>query len=314
MQRAREVQEKPESLSVIGFFTADFLLPLFRVNLYLAEAMKTHEGIRPAFNAGLFYPADKMVLERDLSLLLENSPLVAAEAPIKAIVVPHGGYLYSGGVAARAYRQVMEFDYDVAVVIGHPHEEMFDFISVYPGSGFRTPVGDLLVERELVEELTFLNPEIQRSEMGFSDAEYTIEVQLPFLKWIQHNIRIIPIVIGQQDYSASGSLCRTLNQVLKGKKFLIVAITDLSRNVPDDKARKMDNIAIEDIEKFNPDLLWEDVLKGRCEMCGVSAVIAAMKVGEHFGATRSQVLLYRNTGDISGDRSKVVGYTSAVVY
>ncbi len=264
--------------------------------------------------AGFFYPADKFVLERDLSLLLENSPIVDVPQPIRGLIVPHAGYLYSGGVAARAYRQIMEPKYDFAVIVAPSHEETFDFISIYPGRGLRTPIGDLSIEMSVVDRLTFAHPDIRLSEKGYSSGEYSLEAQLPFLKWVQDSIQVVPIMMGNQSQKYIDLLTRVLSDLLKAENCLLIASTDLSHNHSDQEARMLDQVVIGNVNAFNPEQLLTDVYEDRCEMCGYGPTAVVMRVAKTMGASKAKVLLYRNTGDITGEKSNVVGYLSAIIY
>ena len=276
--------------------------------------MISRDKIRPSSIAGTYYPADKYILERDISLLLENAPEVKLPRPIRAIIVPHAGYFYSGGVAARAYRQIMEQKYDVAVVIAPAHQEQYDFISIYPGRGLHTPLGDLPLEMSIIEKLTFLHPDIRLSEQGYQAGESGLEVQLPFLKWTQDSIHIVPLMLGEQSERLMQILIDILPQLLQDKNCLLIASSDLSRNHSDAEARALDQVVIQNINDFNPNQLIKDIQQRRCEMCGYGAVFATMNVARTLGAQESKVLLYRNSGDITGEKTSVEGYLSAIIY
>ncbi|RMG66120.1 MAG: AmmeMemoRadiSam system protein B [Calditrichaeota bacterium] len=272
------------------------------------------QNIRPASVAGLFYPADKLMLERELSLMLENAPVLEPPRPIRGLIVPHGGFLYSGGVAARAYRQIIDQPCEGIVLIAPPHESTLYFTAVYSGKAFRTPLGDVQVNQQLASKLVDLEPTCKLSEQGFEEGEYTIEVQLPFVQWVQDGVPILPIMMGRQDREAVEKLTQALLQLAKNRQLLFIASTDLSQNHPDTLARRMDQVCISHIERFDPDGLLQDVEQGACEMCGSGPAVVVMKLCQALGATQARVLLYRNSADITGERDKVVGYLSAIFY
>lgn len=276
--------------------------------------MTTTTKIRPAKVAGMFYPQKKITLEREVALVLENSPEHSFSGHICGIVAPHAGYMYSGGVAARAYRQILDQEIDIVVVISPSHREYFSEVSIYDGYGYSTPLGILPVERELAAELAATNDRIILSEKGHQLDEHALEVQLPFLQKVIDEFKLIPIVMGDQSYENIEALANGLVKVLKGKKYLIVASSDLSHYYNYDRAALLDNVVIEDIRDFDEEKLYRDVKQGRCEMCGSGPVIAMMKACRQLGANRSDVLLYRNSGDVSGERNEVVGYLSSIVY
>ena len=274
--------------------------------------MSRDQKIRPAMVAGMFYPQKKQTLEREVAMLLENSMDKHISGRIFSLIVPHAGYLYSGGVAARAYRQIMDTNLDVVVVISPSHREYFKEVSIYDGYAYSTPLGTLPVDKDLAQQLVEQSPQIVLSDKGHRFEEHALEVQLPFLQKVFDNFRFVPIVMGEHSHDNIESLANALAKVLKNKKVLIVASTDLSHFYDDEKANSLDQVVVDNIENFDEEKLFQDLQSGECEMCGGGPAIAVMKASRLLGATKSQVLLYRNSGDISGDRSEVVGYLSAV--
>lgn len=272
------------------------------------------EQIRQTAVAGTFYPGSRMELERDLSLLLENSPDVTVSNPIKCIIAPHAGYMYSGGVAARAYRQLLNQSYDFIIILAPSHYESFDFISVFPGKSFASPLGEILVEKNIVDSLIAQESVFHLSELGYSSQEHSLEVQLPLLKWVQDSPRIVPMMMGNQIWDIITRTAEELSMILKDKNCLIIASTDLSHYHSDSEARSMDQIVVNQINSYQPDQLYEDIMDRKCEMCGFGPAVVAMKTARELGASNAKVLLYRNSSDMTGDRSKVVGYLSAIIY
>ncbi len=277
-------------------------------------APNEEQVIRPPGVAGLFYPADKIVLEKDLSLLLESAPVEQFPRPIRGMIVPHAGYTYSGGVAARAYRQIVGTQYDVVVIIAPAHRLHFHAPSVFPGKAFQTPLGEVPVDRSFVNLLIRKHPEIERSFRGYETDEHSLEVQLPFLKWVLDRVKIVPLMMGEQSRETIDLLTNALADVLHSKHFLVIASSDLSHYYPDVQARVKDQVVINHVNRFEPDELYEDIETGRGEMCGFGPAITAMKVAKTADARTGKVLLYRNSGDITGDRKNVVGYLAGVFF
>ncbi len=270
--------------------------------------------IRQPAVAGMFYPEKKMELDRTVAIVLEESREYDIPGVIQGMVVPHAGYTFSGGVAARAYRQVFEHDIDIVVVISPSHCEYFTEISIYDGYAYSTPLGALPVDREIAEKLLTTSPQIILSDKGHRFDEHALEVQLPFLQKVFNKFRFIPIVMGEHSQDNIQSLANGLAQVLKDEKALIVASSDLSHFYTDEKATSLDQVVVEDMEKFDDEKLFQDLKSGRAEMCGGGPAMATMKACKLLGADKGKVLLYRNSGDITGDRSEVVGYLSAIFY
>ena len=274
--------------------------------------MSNSQKIRPPAVAGMFYPAKKDSLDQEVAMVLEESREIDLQGDIVGMVVPHAGYMYSGGVAARAYRQIVDSDIEVVVVISPSHCEYFTEISVYDGYAYSTPLGTLPVDKKLAQEIVAQSPQIVLSEKGHRFEEHALEVQLPFLQKTIDSFRFVPVVMGEHSQDNIQSLANSLAQVLKGKKSLLVASTDLSHFYDDEKANTLDQVVVDDIENFDDVQLFKDLQSGDCEMCGGGPALAVMKASRLLGATKSQVLLYRNSGDITGDRGEVVGYLSAL--
>jgi AmmeMemoRadiSam system protein B len=222
--------------------------------------------------------------------------------------------MYSAGVAARAYRQLIDMEIDVVAVIAPSHSEYFTEISVYDGFAYETPLGNVAVERDLAEDLADLNPQIILSEKGHRFDEHALEVQLPMLQKVLDQFTILPIAIGEQNHDNLETLAKALGTVLHNRKALIVASTDLSHFYDSQKAQNLDSVVSNDIKNFNEDDLFTHLNSGDCEMCGGGPVVATMKACKLLGADQSQVLKYRTSGDITGDQNEVVGYLSAVFY
>jgi len=271
-------------------------------------------NFRKASVAGSFYSRDKLILEREISMFLEAAPVITLPRKIKAIIVPHAGYLYSGGVAARAYSQILNENYKRVIIIAPSHESEFEFSSIFNGAGYTTPFGQLPVDMSLARKLTGISDFVRLSEIGHSSQEHAIEVQLPFLQSCLGKFQIIPIAMGAQTEQQIEALTTVLDQSLSGDDTLLIASTDLSHNYSHERAKQMDQIAVDAINAFDENMLWREVQEGQIEMCGYGPVIVAMKTSRHLGARESRVLLYRDSGDISGDHSNVVGYLSAIVF
>jgi AmmeMemoRadiSam system protein B len=264
--------------------------------------------------AGMFYPQKKISLEREIAVYLENSPVVPVSGKIMGMIVPHAGYMYSGGVASRAYRQILEKEIDVVAVIAPSHREYFTEISIYDGYGYSTPLGVLPVEKTLAQHLADFSPQIVLSEKGHRFEEHALEVQLPILQEVLENFKIIPIVMAEHSYDNIETLAKALAGVLAGQKALVVASSDLSHFYNVKKAAVLDNVVIDNLKNFDDEKLFQDLQQGNCEMCGGGPAVAVMKACKLLGANRSEVLIYRNSGDVTGEYEEVVGYLSALFY
>ena len=265
-------------------------------------------AVRSAAVAGMFYPEDAEELSGTLRALIAPQP---GGDPARGVIAPHAGYAYSGATAARAYARVAGGAYETVVVIAPSHREYFEGVSVYPGSAYRTPLGDVPVDAELREALTRAWPVVRASAAGHG-AEHAVEVHLPFLQHVLGKFLLLPLVIGHQTAEACFGLGAALPPLLAGRRALVVASTDLSHFHTDAEARRMDALVLADVGAFDPRALMTHLEEGTAEACGGGPAVAALTALQGMGACRVDVLGYATSADVTGDRRSVVGYMSAV--
>jgi hypothetical protein len=284
------------------------------------EGEQTEEIRKPAWAgpAG-FYPSDPVKLTKEIADFYNKAKKEEVPGRIVALISPHAGYIYSGQVAAYGYKTLEGLKYQTVVVICPTHAVYFKGASIYNGKAYQTPLGTILVDKELALELSKIDKRIYLSDVGHSTsgprAEHALEVQLPFLQIVLGNFKLIPIVLGpDDDYGMYEALGKALAKGLKGKDALVVASSDLSHYHPYNEAERLDSTVIRDVNAFNPKTLFEDLTSDRCEACGGGPIISAMIAAKELGADKSKVVKYANSGDVTGDKSGVVGYMSAVFY
>ncbi|MFQ5651162.1 MAG: AmmeMemoRadiSam system protein B [bacterium] len=271
------------------------------------------DEVRPSVVAGFFYPETREMLERELDEMLEAAPAQEVHGAIKALISPHAGYQYSGQVAAFGYRQLRNQHIPVIAVIAPSHYDDFPGVSVFDGRGYETPLGLVPVATDLAEALIEQDEVIKSSRLGH-EKEHALEVQLPFIQKVLPHAEIIPIVIRRQEVANCVLLGQALSTVLEHQPALIVASSDLSHFHSYEEATAIDSRTSEIIERFDVELLKVAVETGECEACGAGPILAAMVASKKLGADKASTLIYRNSGDASGDYAKVVGYLSAAFY
>ena len=233
--------------------------------------------------------------------------------PVVALISPHAGYIYSGQVAAHGYKLLEGKSFDTVVVIAPSHRIPFRGASVYHRGAYQIPLGIIPINEELADQL------INTSEL-FSYVpqahlkEHSLEVQLPFLKIVLGDFKLLPIVMGSNDFSACNAIAETLYQTLKDQSALIVASTDLSHFHPYQQAVSLDRIVIGYVKEYDPEGLFKAINSSECEACGADPLVTTMLLAQKLGANKSELLNYANSGDVSGDKSQVVGYMSAALY
>lgn len=273
--------------------------------------MTDRSTVRPAASAGHLYPADPVVLEQEISLLLESAPPLKTNAVVRGILVPHSRYSYAAGVAARAYRQILAHRYDTIYLIAVAQAAPFEFVSLFPGSALATPLGEIPVRRERVDALAAASPHIRLSMQGFEAAENALELQLPFLHWLKEAPRVVPVVVGRQTAALRDALIEAVDGLPRDEERLFIGVTNLSSLHPDGTARARDQNTMDFIADYAVEQLWDGVVRRICEMSAVTPAVVAMELARRHGADASRVLLYRNSGDMTGEREQVTGYLAA---
>jgi len=265
----------------------------------------------PAF-AGMFYPGDPRSLEALIDTLLSGAKGPLHGGTIAGMILPHAGYAYSGHAASLGYGLLAGKIFDRIVIVSPSHREYFDGISVFDGDGYRTPLGDLLVDEQARKELVAEDPVIAASHLGHRQ-EHAIEVHLPFLQKVLGDVRIVPIVMGEQKRDYCLHLARRLAEVFTGTNTLFIASSDLSHYHPYQEAESLDNVTIGDVERFDYEMLLSDLEAERTEACGGGPMVAVLAATRQLGANRAETLCHCNSGDVTGDRTSVVGYFSSVL-
>ncbi|MDD5659133.1 MAG: AmmeMemoRadiSam system protein B [Actinomycetota bacterium] len=274
--------------------------------------MHKYEKTRDSIVAGSFYPHDPYVLKMQIENYLNNATYLDIEN-IKALISPHAGYIYSGQVAAYSYKQIMNKKYDSIIIISPSHSEYFDFVSVFDGDAYNTPLGRVNIDKKRSKLLVESSPYINFSEYGHNN-EHSIEVQLPFLQYIYGEFDFIPMVIGAQNNQNIHNIGKTIGELFGNENILIIASTDLSHYHPYGEAVMLDKQVEKLVENFDIENLQREFLKNNIEMCGGGPVAAAMSAAKALGANKAVILKYLNSGDVTGDRKAVVGYLSAALY
>ena len=228
---------------------------LFTINSCKAEKINPNktdaDSIRQPFFAGQFYPADSTKLANQIKVFIENAKPSKVDNAI-AIIVPHAGYIYSGQIDADAYNQVKQNKYDLIVVLGTNHTTAgFSGISVFPKGAFVAPIGAAEIDNKAAEELLKEDDEVT-TNLAVHAKEHSIEVQIPFIKYLFPHAKILPIIVGEPDIGMCTRFGKALASVFKDKKTLIVASSDLSHYPSFNDAIEVDNKTLKTIAGLNP--------------------------------------------------------------
>ena len=278
-----------------------------------AEDAQTGD-IRPAILAGGWYPGSAETLSRSIRGYLDGVDKPALDGDLIGIVVPHAGHVYSGHVAAHAYRLLETRSFKRVVMIGPTHRVAFGGVSVNLRHGYRTPLGVVPVDLDAARKIADASPAIQWVPKAHA-VEHSLEIQLPFLQTVLKRFQIVPILMGRQDLGTCAALSDALVKVLgKSSDTLILASTDLSHFHTSEEARVLDTRFIERVRNFDPRGLARDLADGNCEACGGGPVIAMLLAVKRAGADRIRILDYADSGAVTGDHRRVVGYLAAAAF
>ncbi|MFH1208395.1 MAG: AmmeMemoRadiSam system protein B [Candidatus Omnitrophota bacterium] len=272
------------------------------------------EHVRKAAVAGQFYPGDKATLEKYVDTLLRDAGPAEIMEPILAIMVPHAGYVYSGPVAASAYKELEGRDIRTVVLLSNSHRNFLDGIAIYGKGSFETPLGRVPVDQEKTEKLLASSPKIMERP-DIHEEDHVLEVQLPFLQRVLKDFKIVPLLFGSADPALSKILADTLKTILDDKTLLVVS-TDMSHYPSYENATTADRETLQAIQTGQVDALdamlkqyaSEEVPNAVTFLCGVSGVRTVLLLNQAFDPMTPVYLKYANSGDVSGDKSRVVGY------
>ena len=282
--------------------------------LLLGVSVEASAKVRKPAVAGQFYPADPTTLRRMVEEMLENARKVPVEGEIVGLVCPHAGYPYSGPTAAVAYKEVMGKRYDAVVVIGPSHREFLRGSSIWAEGGYETPLGVVPIAEDVAKKM--LSPE---DDIVFSDAghryEHSVEVELPFLQVAIPDLKVVPVVMGEQNLRACRNLADAIVRACKGKKVLIVASSDLYHGYSYEECNRTDERTLKAILRFDPEGFVQGLLSGEYQACGGGPIAAMLMAARELGADKVKILTHTNSNDVVGERGGyVVGYSAIAVY
>jgi AmmeMemoRadiSam system protein B len=260
--------------------------------------------------AGSWYPGRPESLAKEVDQYLAGVPDEPLSDRVFGLVVPHAGLMYSGPVAAWAYRAVQGGDFDVIVLVGPSHRVGFDGVAIYPTGGFSTPLGPIAVDADVADAIRTAAP-VVHDDVTAHAPEHSLEMQLPFIRRVLPGVPIVPLLMGHQSAETIDSLSAGLATALGGHRALLVASSDLSHYLDARAASIMDREVAACVDRFDAEGLM-DVLRERPEhACGGGAIVAVMRASRALGARGGRVLRYADSGDVSGNKRAVVGYMAA---
>lgn len=273
--------------------------------------------VREPVVQGTFYPGNKNNLSKMIGgFIIEANPVVKKDKELLGLIVPHAGYIYSGQCAAFAFKLLKYRKFDTVIVLGPSHSTMLKGASVWEKGSYRTPMGDITIDENVTDYLLKNGPDVEFYQIAHMQ-EHSVEVQVPFLQYVLKNeFKLVPVIVGNQTYDYTKKLANTLYDLMQEKSgnYLIVASSDLSHYHTDDAAKRMDREVINLIKNMNITQLAKIIDTGKGEACGIGSILTLLFLADKYETDSVDILNVTNSGDVSGDRSRVVGYMSTVIY
>ncbi|MBM3325706.1 MAG: AmmeMemoRadiSam system protein B [Calditrichaeota bacterium] len=267
-----------------------------------------------------FYPHYAPELRKLVEQYLGAAEKLLPKPPF-SLIVPHAGYFYSGQTAAWGFRQIQDAPFDNLIVLAPSHYDRFPYASLLSTGVYRTPLGDMPINRELAERLTEsdkINFKISpRGHLNLDGTavEHSISVQIPFLQVVQPQACIVPLLIGTHDVEAIRRIGETVSEIALTSNSLIVASSDLSHFYPCEYARQLDGRTLQTIETGDAITFIDCIESGDIEACGSAAVAAVLFANKRAGAVNACILHRSDSSDASPElKSRVVGYASAAFW
>lgn len=256
---------------------------------------------RPAV-AGQFYPGNPDVLRQSVQKYVKEATLPEGLDPVRAVIAPHAGYVYSGPTAGYAFNALATLPQKkwTVFLLGPAHRVPFRGVALGEYSAFRTPLGDIPIAVDRVAEMLARSPLYVRAPQAHA-PEHCLEVEAPFLQVTLADFRLVPMLFGDVDpREVAAELADHI-----GEDDLIVVSSDLSHFYPHDKAQQLDRAVLDAVIAGDE----AGVLRG--EACGSAPIVTLMSIARRKG-WQPRLLDYRTSGDTTGDRMRVVGYGSVV--
>lgn len=275
--------------------------------------MNTIPLVRPSPISGTWYSDDAEILSKQIRTYLERVPARGYPADIKSILVPHAGHRYSGQTAAYGFKAIAGREYDVVAVLSPLHDyQPHPFLSsAY--AFYETPLGRVEVDHR---DLDWLQRELN-SELVLmrSDREHSIEIQLPFLQTVlKPGFTLIPLMIRTRVWDEIQQLGEVLARLAECKRLLLVSSSDLSHFYSSASALSYDSEVLKRLSAMKPLSLLNVEDEGAGFACGISGMTAVLEASIHLGADAVEVLHQSDSSAVTGDKTSVVGYASAMIY
>ena len=271
--------------------------------------------------SGIFYSSNKEQLVDELKGCFTNKIFGPGRLPpsdqarkIYGMVSPHAGYLYSGSVAANGYYSVSSSKFNNVILVGPNHYGLGSSVATTMNGIWESPIGDVMVNPQVAKDIASRATSMDFDEFAHS-RDHCLEVQIPFLLFTTEKFRIVPIILTNQDeYLAlelGSAISDTVNEYIsKGDEFMLIASSDFTHYESNSEAHRKDSQLIKSILTLDITAFYYTLRQYNVSACGYGAIATVMVAAKNLGATRGELIRYATSGDVTGDKSSVVGYSS----
>ena len=259
--------------------------------------------------AGQFYPGNPGELKKQLSQFIKEEK---KKEKVRGIVSPHAGYIFSGRTSGEVYSSI-EIPSQI-IILGPNHTGMGANFAVMSEGSWITPLGEMKINSELAKKILQASKHLQEDEQAHQ-FEHSIEVQLPFLQYLQPSCEFVPICASSGSYQVYQEIGESIAQVIKESPhdILIIASSDMNHFESQEVSKEKDQKAIEAILQLDEKKLLQSIQDYNISMCGYIPATIMLIASKLLGAQQAELIRYETSGDVMGDYSRVVGYAGIVV-
>jgi len=272
---------------------------------------KTNKIRQPAV-AGKFYPSSKQELTNQIRALIDKD---TTKTDIIACLLPHAGYEYSGAVAAKTV-SCINIKKKI-ILLGPNHTGYGAKYSIMVEGLWQTPLGEVGIDSSLAQGI-LTNCKYLKADNEAHLYEHSLEVELPFLQYFRPDFEIVPIIFLSDDLHALQEIGKEIGAAVKEHNLedsvMIIASSDMTHYEPQEQAQKKDKEALQAILELNEVRLMERIQNLDISMCGYAPAITMLSAAKMLGAKNARLIKYQTSGDITGDKSSVVGYAGIIIY
>ena len=260
--------------------------------------------------SGRFYPSNPAELTsavRHFTNTEAGTPTIV----VKACLVPHAGYVYSGPVAGAVFSRIVLPK--KALILGVRHFPRGEQVAILSSGAWRTPLGDAPIDEPLAQALRAACPSLREDEVAHS-REHSLEVQLPFLQVLAPGFTFVPLALGTARFEDLLTVGEAVGRVLSESReeTLLLTTSDLNHYEEDAATRVKDRKAIDRLLALDARGLYDTCRNESISMCGLGPAVAMLTALRELGAKHAELVRYATSADVSGDTSAVVGYAGMI--